>query len=147
MPWKCPKCDREFSKTNQDHYCVKPRMIDEYIAAQEESIRPRLAQLRSIIHKAIPDAEERISWSMPTFWKGTNLIHFAGFKKHIGIYPGEEAAAAFSERITRAVLAPSLTTTRSLLTVGAGVVSAGVVSAAGVVVWSPIVGVVVSAPG
>ena len=93
MPWKCPKCCREFSKTNQDHYCVKPQTIDEYIAAQEESIRPRLIQLRSIIQDAIPDAEERISWSMPTFWKGTNLIHFAVFKKHIGIYPGEEAAA------------------------------------------------------
>lgn len=100
MPWKCPKCGREFSKTNQDHYCVKPQTIDEYIVAQEESIRPRLAKLRSIIHKAIPDAEERISWSMPTFWKGTNLIHFAGFKKHIGIYPGEEAAAAFAEQLT-----------------------------------------------
>ena len=43
--WKCPKCGREFSKTNQDHYCIKPQTIDDYIAAQEESIRPRLEQL------------------------------------------------------------------------------------------------------
>lgn len=74
--------------------------MDEYIAAQDESVRPRLQCLRAIIHEAIPDAEERISWSMPTFWKGTNLIHFAVFRKHIGLYPGEEAVAAFAEQLT-----------------------------------------------
>jgi len=74
--------------------------MDEYIAAQDESVRPRLQRLRAIIHEAIPDAEERISWSMPTFWKGTNLIHFAVFRKHIGLYPGEEAVAAFAEQLT-----------------------------------------------
>ena len=100
MTWKCPKCGREFTKTNQDHYCAKPRTIDEYIAAQEESLRPRLEQVRSIIHEAIPNAEERISWSMPTFWKGKNLIHFASFKRHIGLYPGDEAVAAFAEELT-----------------------------------------------
>ena len=99
MTRKCPKCGREFTKTNQDHYCAKPRTIDEYIAAQEESLRPRLEQVRSIIHEAIPNAEERISWSMPTFWKGKNLIHFASFKRHIGLYPGDEAVAAFAEEL------------------------------------------------
>jgi len=34
--WKCPKCGREFARQNQDHYCVKPQSIDEYIAAQDE---------------------------------------------------------------------------------------------------------------
>ncbi|MBR4458317.1 MAG: DUF1801 domain-containing protein [Clostridia bacterium] len=99
MTWKCPVCGREFIKKDQDHYCVKPQTIDEYIAAQEESIRPRLQQLRSVIHEAIPDAEEKISWSIPTFWKGKNLIHFASFRKHIGLYPGDEAAVAFAERL------------------------------------------------
>ena len=37
---------------------------------------------------------------MPTFWKGKNLIHFASFKKHIGLYPGDEATAAFAEELT-----------------------------------------------
>ena len=100
MTWTCPKCGREFKKTNQEHYCKKPQSMDEYIAAQDESVRPRLQRLRAIIHEAIPDAEERISWSMPTFWKGTNLIHFAVFRKHIGLYPGEEAVAAFAEQLT-----------------------------------------------
>lgn len=39
MTWKCPKCGREFARENQDHYCVKPRTIDEYIEAQEETVR------------------------------------------------------------------------------------------------------------
>ena len=99
MSWKCPKCGREFKKMNQDHYCIKPQTIDEYIAAQEEDLRPRLEQLRSIIHEAIPDAEEKISCSMPTFRKGKNLIHFAAFKNHIGLYPGAEAIAAFAEKL------------------------------------------------
>ena len=99
MTWKGTKCGREFSKKDQDHYCVKPQTIDEYIAAQEESVRPRLKQLRSVIREAIPDAEEKISWSMPTFWKGKNLIHFASFRKHVGLYPGDEAIAAFADKL------------------------------------------------
>lgn len=100
MIWKCPKCGREFSRKNQDHYCIKPQTIDEYIAAQEETIRPRLERLCSVIHEAIPDADEKISWAMPTFRKGKNLISFAAFRKHIGLYPGDEAAAAFADRLT-----------------------------------------------
>ena len=100
MTWKCPKCGREFSKQNQDHYCIRPQTIEEYIAAQDETVRPRLERLREIIHEAIPDAEETISWSMPTFRKGKNLIHFAAFKKHIGLYPGGEATAVFAEKLT-----------------------------------------------
>ena len=73
--------------------------MDEYIAAQDETVRLRLERLRSVIHEAIPDAEEKISWSMPTFWKGKNLIHFAAFKKHIGLYPGDEAIAVFAENL------------------------------------------------
>ncbi len=97
--WKCPVCGREFSRKGQDHYCVKPESIDGYIAAQEESVRPRLEKLRDILRKTMPEAEERISWSMPTFWKGRNLIHFAAFKNHIGLYPGEEAVAAFAGKL------------------------------------------------
>ena len=100
MTWKCPKCGSEFSKQNQDHYCIRPQTIEEYIAAQDETVRPRLERLREIIHEAIPDAEETISWSMPTCRKGKNLIHFAAFKKHIGLYPGGEATAVFAEKLT-----------------------------------------------
>lgn len=40
-----------------------------------------------------------ISWSMPTYWKGHNIIQFAGFKNHVGLYPGPEAVREFSERL------------------------------------------------
>ncbi len=99
MTWKCPKCGRQFSRQNQDHYCVKPQTIEDYITAQEASARPKLEQLRRVIRDAIPEAEETISWSMPTFRKGKNLIHFAAFKNHIGLYPGGEATAVFAEEL------------------------------------------------
>ena len=97
--WKCPKCGREFQRQDQQHYCAKPQTIDEYIAAQEEAVQPRLRDLREIIRAAIPEAEEHISWSMPTYRKGQNLIHFAASKKHIGLYPGGEATAVFAEEL------------------------------------------------
>ena len=98
--WTCPKCGRQFSRQNQDHYCGKvPQTIDEYIASQDESVQPKLTELRTIIQTALPDAQERISWSMPTYWKGRNLIHFAASKKHIGLYPGDEAVAAFVDEL------------------------------------------------
>ena len=100
MKWKCPKCGREFSRQGQDHYCIKPRDIDEYIAAQEEAIRPVLREVRAILQSALPEAEERISWSIPTYWKSRNIIHFAASKKHLGIYPGDEATAAFAEELS-----------------------------------------------
>jgi uncharacterized protein YdhG (YjbR/CyaY superfamily) len=79
---------------------VKVRTIDEYIAAQPEEARPQLRSVREAIRAAAPDSAEKISWQMPTFWQGENIIHFAAFKKHIGLYPGEEAVTVFSERLT-----------------------------------------------
>ena len=99
MTWKCPKCGREFSNQGQSHFCVKPQTIDEYIAVQDEAVRPKLNEVRAILRSALPDAQERISWSMPTYWKGQNLIHFAASKKHIGIYPGGEATTVFAEEL------------------------------------------------
>ena len=99
--WKCPKCGREFKKTGQDHYCgEKPADIDAYIAAQQEDARATLIKVRETISAAAPDAVEKISWSMPTFWQGENLIHFAAFKKHIGIYPGDLTHSPFEERLS-----------------------------------------------
>ena len=100
MKWKCPKCGREFSRQNQDHYCKIPQNIDEYISSRDAELQPRLKELREILRSALPEAEERISWSMPTYWKGKNIIHFAAFKKHVGLYPGEEAIAVFKDELT-----------------------------------------------
>lgn len=98
--WKCPKCGREFKNTEQDHCCGEaPQTIDAYIASQTECIQPRLCEVYATIKAALPDSKEKISWRMPTFWKGQNLIHFAAFKKHIGLYPGSEAITVFSDKL------------------------------------------------
>ncbi len=97
--WQCPKCGRNFNNINQSHYCGEaPKTIDQYIALQPENIQPFLQQVRDTIRAVLPDAQERISWSMPTFWNKHNIIHFAAFKKHLGIYPGAEAMIHFADR-------------------------------------------------
>ena len=89
--WECPQCGRSFENPHQSHFCgEKPKTIDEYISMQPEKIRPCLAAVRTALYSALPEAEERISWSMPTYWKGHNIIHFAANKKHIGLYAGAE---------------------------------------------------------
>ena len=98
--WTCPKCGKQLSRKDQQHYCVKPETIDDYISLQDESVQPRLESIRETIRTAIPEAQEKISWSMPTFWKGRNIIHFAASKKHIGLYPGDEATEAFADRLS-----------------------------------------------
>lgn len=98
--WQCPKCGREFKNQNQDHSCGDPqKTISDYIGAQAESVQPLLKQVRDTIRTVLPDAQERISWSMPTYWNKHNIIHFAAFKNHIGIYPGPKAIEHFAERL------------------------------------------------
>ena len=101
--WKCPKCGRTFKNENQHHFCGNaPQTIDEYILCQDMEIRDRLQNVRAAIRKELPDAAEKIAWSMPTFWQGHNVIHFAAQKKHIGLYPGPEAVARFADALERA---------------------------------------------
>ncbi|MDR1532045.1 MAG: DUF1801 domain-containing protein [Clostridiales bacterium] len=98
--WKCEKCGRQFKNINQDHYCGDATAaIDEYIAAQPEDVRPLLNKVRETIRGAAPDAAEKISWRMPTYWQGENLIHFAAFKKHLGIYPGDLTLTPFEDKL------------------------------------------------
>ena len=101
--WKCPKCGRTFKNENQNHYCGKaPETVDEYILSQDEAIRGHLERVRNVLRAALPDAVEKISWSMPTWWKEHNIIHFAAAKKHIGLYPGPEAVTYFAEKLDQA---------------------------------------------
>lgn len=98
--WKCPKCGRTFKRKGQDHYCGdKPKTIDEYILNQEEAKQPALNHIREIVEAALPEAEERIAWSMPTYWREHNILHFAAAKKHIGFYPGPAAVEHFTEEL------------------------------------------------
>ena len=98
--WKCPKCGKEFKKTAQSHYCrEKPKTIEEYILRQDSEKQSDLLAMRQVLHEALPEAEERISWSMPTYWKGHNILHFAASKNHIGFYPGSEAVTFFRDQL------------------------------------------------
>lgn len=99
--WQCPKCGRTFNNSNQDHFCSeKPQTIDAYIAAQPEHVHLFLNQVRETIRAVLPDAQERISWRMPTYWSKHNIIHFAAFKNHLGLYPGDKAIENFHDRLT-----------------------------------------------
>lgn len=74
--------------------------IDEYIDAAPGDARERLRALRSVIRAAAPEATEKISWGMPTWWQKHNLVHVAAHKKHIGFYPTPEAITAFATELT-----------------------------------------------
>jgi uncharacterized protein YdhG (YjbR/CyaY superfamily) len=98
--WTCPKCGRLFKNTNQSHYCSsKPADIDQYIAQSPEERREILQRVRQTIREAAPGCTEKISWDMPTFFQGENLIHFAVSKNHLGLYPGEDGVNAFARRL------------------------------------------------
>jgi uncharacterized protein YdhG (YjbR/CyaY superfamily) len=73
--------------------------IYEYIATFPEDIRDILEKMRKIIHEAAPEAEEAISYGMPTFKLHGNLVHFAAYKNHIGFYPSPSGIEAFKEEI------------------------------------------------
>lgn len=68
--------------------------IDEYIAACPAAVQRRLQSIRRTVKKVVPGAQEKISYQIPTFTLVGNLIHFAAFKTHIGVYPGPAAIEA-----------------------------------------------------
>lgn len=74
--------------------------IDEYIATFPKDIQNILEELRAAIKAAAPDAEEKISYQMPTFFLNGNLVHFAAFKKHIGFYPTPSGIEAFQKELS-----------------------------------------------
>ena len=75
--------------------------IDEYIACFEKDKRQILIEVRELIAQNAPDAIEIINYKMPTFRLNGNLIHFAMYKNHLGVYPGVDAINYFSTNINR----------------------------------------------
>lgn len=70
---------------------------NEYILLFPE-VQQKLIELREIIHAEVPDLEGYIGYQMPAFrYKGKPLVYFAGYKKHIGFYPGAEGIRVFEE--------------------------------------------------
>jgi uncharacterized protein YdhG (YjbR/CyaY superfamily) len=78
---------------------TKYKDIDGYIASFPKETQKILQQIRTTIIKAAPEAVETIKYSMPTFTFRGNLIYFAAFKNHIGIYPAPSGDEAFNREI------------------------------------------------
>ena len=76
-----------------------PSAIDAYIATFPPEVQARLKAVREAIRALAPGAEERISYGIPTFWQGRNLIHYAAFARHIGLYPGAAAIEVFDAEL------------------------------------------------
>jgi uncharacterized protein YdhG (YjbR/CyaY superfamily) len=77
-----------------------PKDIDKYIAGFPHDVQETLEKIRETIRKAAPDAEETISYQIPTFTLKGNLVHFAAFKKHIGFYPTSTGIEKFKNELS-----------------------------------------------
>jgi uncharacterized protein YdhG (YjbR/CyaY superfamily) len=77
-----------------------PKTIDEYLANFPTDIQEILKKIRHIVQKAAPDAQEAISYGIPTFVLNGNLVHFAAFKNHIGFYPTPSGTATFQKELS-----------------------------------------------
>ena len=88
----------------QKQLCMKndkpaPKNIDDYIAGFPKDVQNLLQQLRATIKKAAPKAEEKIAYGIPTFTLNGNLVHFGGYKNHIGFYPAPSGLEAFKKEL------------------------------------------------
>src|SRR6266850_2403935 len=78
-----------------------PKDIDEYIAGFPNDVQKILEKIRMTIRKAAPDAEETISYQIPSFTlKGKYFVYFAAFKKHIGLYPAPRGIEKFKKELS-----------------------------------------------
>ena len=78
--------------------------IDQYIGTFPDEVQKILEEIRSTIKAIVPDAKEKISYQIPCFeLNGRNLIHFAGWNKHISMYPVPAGDEAFKKKIARYV--------------------------------------------
>lgn len=77
------------------------KTIDDYIATFPKDVQVILEELRQTIRECAPDAEERISYGIPTFdLNGLHLVHFAAYKNHIGFYPTSSGIRAFKGELS-----------------------------------------------
>lgn len=74
--------------------------IDEYIQTFPQETQQLLNTIRKIIHTAVPDAQEKISYNIPAFnFNNRYLVYFAGYKNHVSVYPIPNGTAAFQKAI------------------------------------------------
>ncbi|MEK4008048.1 iron chaperone [Paenibacillus sp. FSL H3-0333] len=75
--------------------------VDQYIADFAPEVQELLQSLRKVISEAAPEAVEKISYQMPTWFLHKNLVHFAAYKTHIGFYPAPSGIEVFKEELAR----------------------------------------------
>ena len=78
-----------------------PASVDAYIAAFPPEVRAILERLRATARKLLPDAQETISYGIPTYRRHGAVVHFAAFKAHIGIYPPVRGDSALKKAVAR----------------------------------------------
>ena len=80
---------------------IEFKSVDEYIGSQPDAVRGQLERVRSTIRKAVPAAEEGISYNLPTYkLHGRPVIYFAGWKQHYSLYPfTAQLLAAFQDEL------------------------------------------------
>lgn len=78
----------------------KYETIDQYIANFPEDLQAMLQEVRMTIKKAAPQASEKINYGIPTFFLNGNLVHFGGYKTHIGFYPGSGVINNYKEELS-----------------------------------------------
>lgn len=71
--------------------------VEAYIAAAPEASRARLQEIAALFRAELPEATERISYGIPTWHLVENVVHVAGYERHVGLYPGSGALVAFAE--------------------------------------------------
>jgi len=74
--------------------------VDEYISHHPKDIQQRLRQLRKTIQQAAPNCTETLNYGIPTYQQNGNLIHYAAYKNHIGLYPTPTAIEAFKDQLS-----------------------------------------------
>jgi uncharacterized protein YdhG (YjbR/CyaY superfamily) len=77
--------------------------VDDYLAAQPEPSQKKLARVRNAIRKAIPGAEEVISYQIPTYkLRNRAVLYFAAWKQHYSLYPAKESVVkAYQQQLAR----------------------------------------------
>lgn len=76
------------------------KTIDEYIMQFPTQVQEKLTKLRLVIREAAPEAVEKISYGMPTYYLYGNLVHFAAYRNHVGFYPAPSGIEAFQEELS-----------------------------------------------
>jgi uncharacterized protein YdhG (YjbR/CyaY superfamily) len=79
----------------------KPKDIDAYISQFPADVQAVLEKVRTTISHAAPEAKETISYQMPAFKQHGILVYFAGWKKHIGLYPPISGDKTLEKAVTR----------------------------------------------